>query len=215
MKSYPLPEDVLEALGDKITIGLGDVVLGARQDLAEFRTLMPAAAARASGRGLANFIHDAMWARAKAVFDDVEGVTFVEVEPTHDICISIDGDYYRLRLKRHTATGAIRSYPTPSAKDFITQDGPDLFRLMEITTLNLAVGYEWDADTLDMRGPVMSLHDGSFDNAIWMVDLPSSGNIAGGTVEPIAPPTVDGPSTPSINIAADEASSSDQGTGTS
>src|ERR1700754_3823314 len=123
MDSIPTPEDVLARLGDKVTIGLGDAIDAARDDLAEYRAALPGFAAEQSARGNANWIHDRIWARAKFNLDDVPEATFVDRGPTHDLWIGME---LRLRAKRHNSTGAIRAYPTPSTLDFISQE-PDLF----------------------------------------------------------------------------------------
>ncbi|GEP32731.1 hypothetical protein NSZ01_04990 [Nocardioides szechwanensis] len=198
MIAYPTSTQVLDDLGDKVVHGFSSIVAGSRADLAEYRAALPHAVARASGRGLASWVHDAMWARAVDVFDDITEVQLHESGPTRDIYVGLT---YHLRLKRHSPTGAIRSYPTQSALDFITQE-PDLFTLLGIRQLNLCVGYEWDAATREIGGAVMSLRDGSFDEVIWMIDLPAAPATGTGTVAPITPttPDIDGPSTPIIAV---------------
>lgn len=104
---------------------------------------------------------------------------------------------FHIRLKRHSPGGAIRSYPTQSALDFITQS-PDLFTGIGVTTVKLCLGYEWDGVERRIGSPVMSLRDGSFDTSIWMVDLPRRGS-GGGTVTPIMP-SGDGPPAPVIEL---------------
>jgi hypothetical protein len=195
MDHYPSADEVFNGLGDKVAFGLGDIVEGARLDYARYRETLPHVVSRHSARGLANWIHDAMWARALAVFDENPDVTFVDDEPTRDIYIR---DEYRLRLKRHSKTGAIQSYPTAAAIDFISQD-EDLFAELGSPILNLCAGYEWDRFTRSIGAAVLSLHDGSFKEPLWMVALPFSGTVPVTPVIPITPHD-GGPATPVIEV---------------
>lgn len=193
MDRYPELDEVIESLGDKVVAALSAAVLGAKSDLAEYRLGMPHFVADHSSRGLANWIHDRIWARIVSELDGVDGVSFVDAGPLRELYVNAD---FRLRFKRHSPTGAIRSYPTIGALDFITQE-PDLLSLIGIRTLNLTAGYEWDELSRTMGDPVLSLRDGSFENVIWMSTLPAAGGAAGGTITPITPVT-DGPSAPVI-----------------
>lgn len=96
-----------------------------------------------------------------------------------------------------------------SALDFITQP-PDLLSLIGVRTLNLTAGYEWDDLSRSMGGAVLSLRDGSFEEVIWMVDLPAAAAAADATVEPILPP-IDGPGTPIVDLYQD-VDAEDEGT---
>jgi len=200
MERYPLSDEVIDALGDKVVAALGAAVIGAKADLAEYRLGMPHFVADHSGRGLANWIHDRIWARIVAELDGVESVSFVDSGPLRELYVGMD---FRLRFKRHSPTGAIRSYPTLGALDFITQE-PDLFSLLGIHTLNLSAGYEWDELARTMGDPVLSLRDGSFEEVIWMTTLPAAGGTAGGTITPISPVT-DGPTAPIIEVPSYDA----------
>lgn len=173
---------------------LSAAVLGAREDLGEYRRVTPHFVADHSPRGLANWIHDRIWARGVAELDGVEHVSFVDAGPTREIFVRAD---FRFRIKRHSLTGAIRSYPTQAALDFVTQE-TDLFSLLGIHTLNLTAGYEWDELARTMGDPVLSLRDGSFENVIWMTILPTVGSAGGTNVAPITP-VGDGPTTPVID----------------
>ena len=100
-------------------------------------------------------------------------------------------------MKRHSARGAIRAYPTQTMLRFLGQDD-DLLTLIGIRTVTLCVGYEWDELTRTMGSPVMSLRDGSFEDVVWMTDLPTS-NTSAASVTPMTP-TPEGPSTPTIEM---------------
>lgn len=195
MDRYPTSDEVLGALGDKVVSGLSMAVAGARQDLADYRAALPHIVADHSGRGLANWIHDRLWAHAINALEDVDSVSCVDSGPNREIYIGMD---FHIRLKRHSSRGAIRNYPTATVLDFIAQE-PDLLTLLGITTLNISAGYEWETLTRTMGNAVISLRDGSFDEVIWMVDLPESSAAGGAVVAPIIP-TVDGPSAPVIDV---------------
>lgn len=65
--------------------------------------------------------------------------------------------------------------------------------------MNLTVGYEWDEIGQQMGNPVISLRDGSFEEAHWVVTLPTSTGAGSGSIAPIKP-TGDAPSTPMIDV---------------
>lgn len=192
MNFHATPDEVFDRLGDKIVLGLGDAVADARQDLATYRGSLPEFAATDSPRGRFNWIHDRMWSRAKERLEGVPDVVFVEKGPLHDMWVRTE---FRFRFKQHSLLGAVRSYPTTAALQFIAQD-PDLFGQ---STTNLIAGYEWLSDVQEMGDPVLSLRDGSFEDPIWMVTLPTSGTAALGTVHPIVP-NDDAPSIPAIDV---------------
>lgn len=208
------PEQVFAELGDKTVQGLSSVVLGAAADLAEYRRTLPSAVSRASNRGLANWIHDAMRARARAEFDEIAEVSFAEHEPHFDAYVaSAERTLFRIRFKRHSPTGRIASYRTQGALDFATQPD-DLLSLVGMKTVHLCVGYEWDAGTRSMGDPVMTLRDGSFEDVVWMIDLPAAPAAGLGTVlTPVTPivPTIEGPALPAIEIAGDGRASNPEG----
>ena len=154
---YPSPDEVLNALGDKVVAGLTEAVDGAREDLRLYRASHPSFVADSSERGLANWIHDRMWARATPL-GDIDRVALVDSGATREIHL---GNEFRIRLKRHSHSGAIRSYPTDAALEFIGQDQPDLYSLLGIRTLNLTAGYDWDDLTRSIGESVLSLRNGS------------------------------------------------------
>jgi hypothetical protein len=194
MTSMAMPEEVFDRIGDKITLALGDAVEGARDDYQAYRSVFPEHAATDAARVRFGWIHDRMWTRIKASLDDHPDVSFVDRDPIHDMWIRSD---FRIRFKVHSLTGAVRSYPTTSALEFICQE-PDLFG---VSTINLIAGYEWLPDVQEMGDPILSLRDGSFDEVLWMVTLPTTGGASGGIVAPIVP-VGDGPAAPIIEVPA-------------
>lgn len=199
MDRYPTPDEVLASLGDKAIEALSGAVVGAREDLATYRTTLPDFAAEQNSSGLAHWIHNRMWARAVAALDDIDGVSVVDSGSTREIYVRAD---FRIRLKRHSLIGAIRNYPTAAALDFISQE-PDLLTLLGITTLNISVGYEWEESTRSMGNAVISLRDGSFDEVMWMTDLPAASSTGGASVRPIVP-SGDSPEAPVIEVQRTE-----------
>lgn len=212
--TYMTPQQVSDELGDKMMHGFSSIVLGAAADLAEYRRVLPAAVSRASGRGLANWIHDAMRARARAEFDGLSEVSFTEHEPHFDAYIaSPEQTLFRVRFKRHTATGRIANVRTQGALDFVSQPD-DLLSLLGMRTVHLCVGYEWDAESRSMGAPVMTLRDGSFEDVVWMIDLPAAPAAGVGTViTPVTPivPATEGPALPTIEVAGDDAAFDNEG----
>lgn len=208
MHSHPLtPQEVSNELGDKIIHGLSSVITGAATDLAEYRRVLPGAVSRASSRGLANWIHDAMRARALAEFDGFAKVRFSEREPHFDAFVtSTEGTVFRVRFKRHTSTGRIANYRTQGALDFVSQP-EDLLSLIGLRLVHLCVGYEWDAETRSMGAPVMTLRDGSFEDVVWMVDLPATPDEGVGSVTTPIAPIIHGPAQPRIEVASDKVNS--------
>lgn len=208
------PQQVSDELGDKIMHGFSSIVLGAAADLAEYRRVLPAAVSRASGRGLANWIHDAMRARARAEFDGLSEVSFTEHEPHFDAYIaSPEQTIFRVRFKRHSATGRIANVRTQGALDFVSQPD-DLLSLLGMKTVHLCVGYEWDTESRSMSAPVMTLRDGSFEDVVWMIDLPAVPAAGVGTViTPVTPivPTTEGPALPTIEVAGDDEAPENEG----
>jgi hypothetical protein len=165
----------------------------ATADLDEYRVTHPDWVAQHGSRGLLNWIHDRMWHHAVVLLDGLPGVVIKDSGPTREIGVN---SQFRIRMKMHSHTGAIRNFPTQSALQFISQDGDMLFGL---TTINLTAGHEWEADLREMLGPVLSLRDGSFEDPIWLIDLPTSGIAGTGTVLPITPDS-DLPGTPAIAV---------------
>ncbi|WUJ72303.1 hypothetical protein OG809_03345 [Kribbella soli] len=203
MMSYPTSDEVLDGLGDKVVGGLSNAVVAASADLAEYRQIAPRFVSRHNERGLANWIHDMMWSHVLRELDGIPNVSFVDKEQWRDIYVGLA---YRIRVKRHSPSGAIRSYPTQEALSFVSQQ-PDLFS-GGLASVNLAAGYEWDAETRTMRGPVMSLRDGSFDDVIWIIDLPASAG-GGGMLKPIFP--TGGPKRPTIGGVPNQQTDTEEG----
>lgn len=193
MTPIPVPEDVIDHIGDKIAFALGDAVNGARDDYCAYRSTFPQFAATDAARVRFGWIHDRVWTRIKEALDGHPDVSFVDRDPTHDMWIRTD---FRIRFKMHSLTGAVRSYPTASVLEFVCQE-PDLFG---VSTINLIAGYEWLPDTQEMGDPVLSLRDGSLEEVAWMITLPTTGGVSNGTVEPII--LLDGPAAPIIEVPA-------------
>ncbi len=191
MKSHPNSQEVLEALGDKIVNSLGAVVLEARNDLDDYRSTFPDFVADASERGLANWVHDRLWAHLTSNLEDSDTVQFVDNGPTREVLVD---DTYRLRIKRHDAHGRVTSYPTASANAFFEQLSLDL-QLDGGTEVRLIAGYRWIPESRVIGPAVLSYRDG-VDNLVWMVELPEP--TQGTPAVPITDPSV--PPQPQIDL---------------
>jgi len=191
MESYPGSDEVLADLGDKVIGGISLGVARAAKDLAEYRRLKPGGVARHSKRGLAGWIHDAVWHYLSMTLDGIPEVTLLDQEPHREVFVGIR---YRMRVKRHFGEGAIRTYPTQGALDFYLQP-PQLPGLEEI---RLTAGYRWRMIDRMMGAAVLSLRDG-LDNVIWVEELPPPAAGMDG-VQSITPPPATGPKAPVIDV---------------
>jgi hypothetical protein len=124
----------------------------ARKDLTEYRTAHPSWAAQHSERGLASWIHDRLWFHLAVLLDAVDSVAMVDKEPTREIGVGIN---YRLRVKRHHDDGAVNTYPTLGAMEFMAQEAQLCIEGME--SVHLIAGYIWDRDARDIGPAVISL----------------------------------------------------------
>jgi hypothetical protein len=189
MFSYPPADDVLSDLGDKVVSALVGATESTRADLVEYRATHPGWVADHSDRGLANWIHDRLWAHLRRSLDDVDLVTLSDNGSTREITVGIR---YRARVKRHSLEDRIRSYPTKAALAFWAQTDT----LEGLEEIRLGFGYRWDPEERLMGSTVISLRDGLDKEAIWAVTV-DTGN-AGGATEITWTP-VD-PSLPQIDL---------------
>src|SRR5829696_4510958 len=195
------PEHVVRDIGTKKMTALRKIVDGGREDYREYRSAHPVWASQDCGRTTHSLIHERMWQRAILLADEFEDVSYVESLPTRELYL---GTQYRVRFKKHTPAGAVRSYPTATALDFF--DEPPA-TLPSLQLVNLTVGYEWDEELRQMGRPVMSLHS-AMDKALWMIELPDDG--AAGNLGLLHAP-LDGPTLPTIFVPGVAAEESEQG----
>ncbi|MFF4420481.1 hypothetical protein ACWGIU_15525 [Streptomyces sp. NPDC054840] len=196
MISYPESSDVLSGLGPKVTRSLVRAVDLAAEDLLAYRTERPSWVAQSSERGLANWIHDRLWAHLTAELDGHPGVTLTDGEPTRELVVGIS---YRLRVKRHREDGQVSSYATQTALEFFAQGTQEAFPGLD--EVRLTAGYEWDPDTRKIGEAVLSLRNGQ-EKVVWLIPLREVGEGgAGGTVQPVRP-TTPTPPLPSIDVPA-------------
>jgi len=192
MFDAPEPDVVLHVLGDKVVHGLSRSVALGRQDLAEYRSAHPGWVADACERGLANWIHDRVWAHLLVQVEGIDEVSIVDREPTREVYV---GTMYRVRVKRHHTDGLVNTYPTQTALDFLGQGGT--LPIPTLEEINLIAGYEWDREERAMGAPLLSLRNGRT-NIIWSVELPEVGEQGDGGV--VVRPTVPGPTGPVIGL---------------
>lgn len=191
---FPSAEDVLDGLGDKVVEGLALMVARTRADLTLYRTTFPGWVTDSTDRGLLNWCHDRAWAHSVGIFDGAREVSLVDRPPTRELYV---GTRYRLRVKKHDIEGAISTYLTQGALDFLEQEPMTLDGLEEI---RLIAGYRWDAELREVGAAVISLRD-RHERVLWMheLDEPAGGAVAMTT--PILPTT--GPRPPRVEMGDD------------
>ncbi|HEY9472503.1 MAG TPA: hypothetical protein VIS06_01495 [Mycobacteriales bacterium] len=208
MFSYPSSAEVFTELGDKVLGAFGRAVVEAADDLRKYRVAFPAWVADHSERGLANWIHDRLWAQASKTLGAIPGVEVSTGEPTREVTVGLR---YRLRMKRHDEVGAVSTYPTQTALEFNLQGIQQAFPNME--EVRLTVGYLWDPENRTIGAAVLSLRDG-LDKVVWFEPLPDLGTSAGQTEQPTPVRPVSGPSTPTVDVHVDEPGKSSENTPT-
>jgi hypothetical protein len=171
-RKYPSFEDVCSDIGDKVVEAMYSSVEQVRADLALYRDKLPELVARHSDRGLANWIHDMMWASLAGALEDHPEVTIVDNGVTREIHCGIN---YRFRAKRHDEDGAVKSFPTQTVLDFHYQ--PQTLDTLE--DFKLDFGYQWDPEIRSIGPAVMSLRQKKA--LIWNSVIPSNGSSALGT----------------------------------
>jgi hypothetical protein len=192
MFPYPTPEQVFDDLGDKVVAIFSRAAQLTAQDLQLYRETHPNWVADASERGLANWIHDRLWAHSAQLLDGLPEITIVDQEPLREIYIGLR---YRLRVKRHHEDGRVSLYPTQGALDFLEQQLP----LTGLEEVRLIVGYDWYSEERRMGPAVLSLRDGN-EKLLWKEQLPDPG-ISG--VQPMTSQPKPGPTLPSIETGYD------------
>ena len=163
MFSFPNPDEVFEQLGDKVLQAFSDALVEARSDYEKFRTRFASWMPEASQRAIASLIHDRIWAAMVRGVDDLPNVKIVDAEPTRQIVVN--GNCV-VRIKRHSVGENISSYPTKGAREF--WGNRSVIPSME--SVNLAMGYIWDADERIIGDAVLSFREG-MSNTIWCVKL--------------------------------------------
>lgn len=155
--------EVLARLGDKLLEALDRAVRSTKDSLADYRSRMPAEAASHHPRGLANIIHDWLWANFRRELDGNEGVVFVERGPTREIIVH---EEFWVRVKRLTPTGGVATYPTETALSFYEQRP-----LFGPPKVDLVFGYTWDPHLQEIGVAVVS-HPTGTKKSLWVYEVP-------------------------------------------
>ncbi|HEU5270454.1 MAG TPA: hypothetical protein VFU36_11075 [Jatrophihabitans sp.] len=195
MKSGRYADEVMTELGEKVPYGIAQAVTATKADFSEYRAAFPAWVAEASERGLANWIHDRLWAHLVKQLDGNDDVNFSDEGPMRQFRV---GTRYLFRAKRHSMTDKISSYPTLTATSFWSQHVGSLFPDMD--EVRLSVGYRWDPEIREMEDAVISLRD-AMDLPVWVVTVRVAP--VTGAVE-LRPVTEDAPELPIIELISDE-----------
>lgn len=204
MNSHPLPQQVLDDLGDKLVEAFLEAMEVARADLDDLRAWRPGWFGLFTERFLANFLHERLWAELITRVSDHPGVEVIDREPTREI---ESGGRYVIRLKRHRKGDKISTYPTQKAKAFWMNEAT----LPGLERASLAMGYLWDPELRQIEASVLSYRDG-LDHPVWGVkfDRADEGGATG-----ISWSSID-PTLPSIDLSAvlDEEEETEDGAGT-
>jgi hypothetical protein len=167
-QKYPTFDEVCSDIGDKVVGAMLKSVLHARSDLALYRQTLPQFVADQTERGLANWIHDRMWAHLAEELSEHPEVTIVDNGVLREILCGIN---YRFRAKRHDEDSRVRSFPTQAALEFHAQE----VAFEGLSEFKLDFGYQWDSELRGIGPAVMSLRNGS--NLIWNNVIPNEGGI--------------------------------------
>lgn len=161
-------EAVLGELGSKFPLALVNATNAARDDLSELRQWRPNWLVGMFQREIAGIVHSRIWSHLTSELDGVDGINFRTEEPFRVAAVSTPlGRTFTVRVKRHSETDRISSYPTLPDLQFwggarVTLDGLD--------DVPLAAGYRWDSTTGQIGAPVLSYREGK-DNVIWAVEI--------------------------------------------
>lgn len=182
MFSHSPADDVLQDLGDKVVSAVVTANDHAREDYRVYREMNPQWAADHSERGIANWIHDRLWAHLGRVLDEVDDVLLISNGPTREIRV---GTRFLVRVKRHDAKDRVRSYPTKAAHSFWAQS--DTFEGLE--DIRLSFGYRWNSEERKMGDALIALHDGLGTKPVWAVKVAAAESTAASPVTwaPIEP----------------------------
>jgi len=202
MKSYYNPDEVLEALGEKVVEALVAAIPRTRLDLDRYRASLPDIVATSSSRGMANWFHDRVWHHVVSDLEDIHNVVVVDKGPVREIFV--DGTY-RVRIKRHDKKGRVSSYPTQAALEFYSQPSGQLV-FGGLAEVRLIAGYQWNSTTHEIGPAVLSLRDG-LDNVLWMIELLEP--VEGVSVRPITDSKA--PETPVIEFLNEPVSETEEG----
>ena len=187
MNFLPDYQSALEELGEKVIEIFARAVRDTREDLQAFRRSSPYLASIATGRTVANVIHDWLWDHLVRGLSGIDDIVIIDDGITREFIIH---QKYRVRVKRHDGGGGVSTQPTPTALAFMEQGQLNLGG-HESETVNLIAGYHWHSVTNEIAWPVLSLRD-SLENVIWLIVLsePSDGTPV---VTPHLEPTAGGP----------------------
>lgn len=191
---------------------LADAAWGAEKDLRLYRDKLPQLAALASGRGLGSMLHDWVWHRLTAEFDNCPDVSFPDMNANGTANetkreMHWFGGRVRMRVKIHHKAGKLRVsyYRTASALSFFNGVGQLALDFEDPT----AEGYEPTSMTLAYimnqersRFTDLLLVGWSKRKPLWTIELP--GPSWGATVIPTAP-AASGPPAPEVRTPAEAA----------
>lgn len=182
----PTADEVIAELGSDIVNNFVNAIDEAREEYESVRQSIPTSIVAFSARTTANVIHDLIWKHLKIRLATNSSVEVIDKEPNQELVIS---GRFQIRIKRHTDSDRIATYPTDAAMDFwgVSEALPGFERY------SLALGYYWDKETRVFGDAVISFRE-SLNKPIWAIRLRSnSSNVRGFNYEAIRPdlPEVD------------------------
>ncbi len=177
----PQPDQVISDLGALFIHAVINAVSLARRDYDQYRGEHPDWCSSHANRTLACFIHDRIWFHLIAAIGEMDNVAIRDNDPTREVWYQ---NQYQIRIKRHSSTDMISTYPTATAVEFWSNGQATIPGLESHT---LALGYRWDPELREVCETILSYRTG-IEEPVWAAVLKGTQeNISGFTWEPISP----------------------------
>lgn len=189
--THPSPDDVISTLGTEFVEAFIKAVEGSEADFEDLREYKPDWAVHYSSRFVANFLHERIWGRIQPALDSHPNAEVTDKMPKREFMIE---GRYRVRVKRHDESDAVKGYKTRGANSFWSAD----LALPGMEVHPLSMGYRWDSEAEAVVYPLMTLRDGQ-DKAVWAVELQAEVLESG--VTDIRHVVLDEPAMPELNVS--------------
>ena len=189
--THPSPDDVISTLGTEFVEAFIKAVEGSEADFENLREYKPDWAVHYSSRFVANFLHERIWGRIQRALDSHPNAEVTDKMPKREFMIE---GRYRVRVKRHDESDAVKGYKTRGANSFWSAD----LALPGMEVHPLSMGYRWDSEAEAVVYPLMTLRDGQ-DKAVWAVELQAEVLESG--VTDIRHVALDEPAMPELNVS--------------
>lgn len=161
--NFPTREEFCKDVGSGVLEGLYAAVEYARNEWQSF-LVQHHEKLEFTGQSMsAGFIHSCITSFLGKNWQGDKAITISFKSNTFEFSLA---SKYVGRVKRHSPDDKISSYPTEGAEDFWS--GPVALEGMEMYPIT--IGYYWDADTMTIGDPVITLRQ-SIDKAVWSYKL--------------------------------------------